>query len=344
MWTPIGVAETNGWFSDHAQALFGSGCISVEGRGVMDTPGYFMAQDGREPAGHRCLTYSTEGDNRLSVRAEWSSLLFVILVTAISGGVAFGVSTVLPKTYRSETLLIVGGVLSAPGPSYDDLLISQSLSTVYAQLATTRPILEGAIDRLDLDVRALDLISRVEAEAGPGSFVALAVEDDNAERAAAFANSIAQELIAASPELTERQESAEALIASDLRTTDDQIAFVESEIDALTAIPDRDSGDQARLERMQDRLASLLAARATLLGLSGPSTANVLTVAEEAEPADSPVAPRPLLNAAAGAMAGFAIAIGIAYLVRNRHRAPPLRSTRVCHRVGRDAGDSRPLR
>jgi succinoglycan biosynthesis transport protein ExoP len=261
----------------------------------------------------------------LSVRTVLRWLLVVILLTAIGGGVAYAVSTVLPRTYRSETLLIVGGVLSAPGPSYDDLQISQNLSTVYAKLATTRPILERAIDRLDLDMTALDLVSRVEAEAGPGSLVALAVEDSDAERAAALANSIAQELIAASPELTERQERAESLIASDLRTTDDQIAFVESEIDALTAIPDRDSGDQARLERMQDRLASLLAARATLLGLSGPSTANVLTVADEAEPADSPVAPRPLLNAAAGGVAGFAIAIGIAYLVRNRHPAtsPP---------------------
>ena len=128
---------------------------------------------------------AAEGGNRLSVRTVWRSLVVVILLTAIGGGVAYAVSTVLPRTYRSETLLIVGELLSAPDPSYDDLLISQNLSTVYAQLATTRPILERAIDRLDLDVTALDLISRVEAEAGPGSFVALAVEDDNAERAAA---------------------------------------------------------------------------------------------------------------------------------------------------------------
>lgn len=259
----------------------------------------------------------------MSIRSVWRSLLVVILVTAISGAVAFVVSTMLPRTYRSETLLIVGELLSAPGPSYDDLLIAQNLSDSYAQLATTRPIVQGAIDRLDLDVTALDLISRVQAEAAPGPFIALAVEDESAERAAAIANSIALELIAASPELTERQEGAEALIASDLRTTEDQIAFVESGLDALTAIPDPDTAERARLERMQDRLTSLLAARATLLGLSGPSTANVLTVADEAVPADSPVAPRPLLNAAAGAAAGFATAIGIAYLIRERHRAPP---------------------
>jgi capsular polysaccharide biosynthesis protein len=258
----------------------------------------------------------------LSVRMVWGSLVVVILLTAIGGGVAYAVSTVLPRTYRSETLLIVGELLSAPDPSYDDLLISQSLSTLYAQLATTRPIVQGAIDRLDLDVTAVDLIGRVQAEASPGPFVAVAVEDDSAERAAAIANSIAEELMAASPELTERQEGAEALIASDLRTTEAQIAFVESELDALTAIPDPDTGEQARLERMQDRLTSLLGARATLLGFTGPSTANVLTVAEEAVPANSPVA-RPLLNAAAGAAAGFAIAIGIVYLLRERNRAPP---------------------
>jgi len=256
----------------------------------------------------------------------WRWLPVVTLMTAISGGVAFGVSTVLPKTYRSETLLIVGGLLSGPGPSYNDLLTSQSLSTLYAQLATTRPIMQGAIDRLDLDVTALELTSRVSAEATQGPFVGLAVEDESAERAAAIANSLAQELIAASPTLTARQEGAEDLIASDLQATEDQIAFVDGEIDALTASSDRDAADQARLERMQDRLASLLAGRATLLSLSGPSTANILTVAEEAVPAPSPVAPRPLLNTAAGAAAGFAMSTGIAYLFRERRPDQSLRS------------------
>ena len=260
----------------------------------------------------------------MRIRRWRQSLWLVILVTALGGVVAFGVSTLLPKTYRSETLLIVGGVLSAPGPSYDDLLISQSLSNLYAQLAMTRPIVQGAIDSLGLDLTASDVIGRVHAEATPGPFVAIAVEDGDAEQAAALANAIAQELITASPELTERQEEAESLIASDLQRVENQIAFIEREIDNLTAIPNRDPDEQERLERMQDRLSSLLAARATLLGLSGPSAANALTVAEEAVPADSQVAPRPLLNAAAGAAAGLAIAIGALYVVSRTSTKPIL--------------------
>jgi len=255
----------------------------------------------------------------MSFHAARRLLPGIVLMTALSGSVAFGVSTLLPKTYRSEVLLTVGRLLSAPGPAYDDLLISQSLSTMYAELATTRPIVQGAINRLDLDMTPLELAERVEVETTDGSFIKLAVEDNDGERAAAIANALAQELTEASPALSERQETAEDLIAADLRTTGEQIDTVEAEIAALEGDPERDAAGQARLERLQDRLTSLRAGRATLLGLSGPSTANVVTVVEPAVPAQTPEAPRPLLNSAVGAAAGLALSIGIVYLARERH-------------------------
>ena len=257
----------------------------------------------------------------MSLRARWRLLPVIVLIGALGGGIAFGLSSALPKAYRSETVLVVGGLLS-PGPSYEDLLISQNLSGMYAQLATTRPIVEGAIDRASLDLTALDLIGRIEAEPTQGPFITLAVTDDSAGRAAVIANALAQELLTASPALTERQERAEEIIAADLRTIGVQIVEAEREIDELTAISDRDAGEQARLDRMRDRLSTLVAGRATLLSLSGPSTANVLTVVEEAVPAQIATAPTPTFSAALGVVAGLAISIAVIYLTRVRQPEP----------------------
>ena len=63
----------------------------------------------------------------------------------LAAGVAFVVSSQLPKTYEAKATLIVGQSLSAVNPDYTQILVSQRLSTTYATVATTRPILEAVI-------------------------------------------------------------------------------------------------------------------------------------------------------------------------------------------------------
>jgi capsular polysaccharide biosynthesis protein len=236
-------------------------------------------------------------------------------MTAIGGATAFGVSTLLPKTYRSEAILTVGLLLSAPGPEYEDLLISESLSTKYAELATTRPIVLAAIERLGADVTPEQLAGSIEAGTSAGSFVQIAVEFDDAAFAADMANALAEELIAASPPLSERQQRAEEIIAEDLAEITGQIETVEAEIAELEA-EERDADEQARLDQLRERRTALVLGRATLLGQTGPSTANVVTLVEPAVPAEDAQAPRPFLNSAVGALAGFVTAIGIVYVSR----------------------------
>lgn len=260
----------------------------------------------------------------MQLRDAWRSVPTIVLMTSVSGGVAFGVSTVLPKTYRAEAQLAVGRLLLAPGPSYDDLLISESLSITYAELATTRPIVAAAIERLNLDLTPEGVSDRIEAQATAGSFIELAVEDQDPARAAALANALAQELVEASPRLTDRQLRAEDLIAADLATTSQQIDDATDEIAVLEADPARDAAAQARLDRLKDRVVSLQAARATLLSISGPSSANVVTLVEEAVAITAPVSPRPSLNAVVGAVAGLALAVAGVYL-RTRTYEPARR-------------------
>ena len=257
----------------------------------------------------------------MDLRDFWRSLPTIVLMTAVSGGVALGVSTLLPKAYRAEAQLTVGQLLLAPGPSYDDLLIAESLAITYAELATTRPIVDAAVAQLGWDVDPAEVSDRIEAQATTGSLIELSVEDPDGTRAAALANAVAQELVEAAPQLSDRQLRAEEFIAADLRATSEQIDALTEEIATLEAAAVRGAAAQARLDQLKDRLVSLQSSRATLLSTSGPSTANVVTVVEAAVAPDAPVSPKPLLNAAIGAGAGLVLAIGASYFIRPRPRS-----------------------
>ena len=74
---------------------------------------------------------------RLSIVRAWIPLLIVCVVLA--GIAAFLVSSALPKAYEAKATLIVGQSLSTVNPDYNQLLVSQRLSTTYASIATKRP-------------------------------------------------------------------------------------------------------------------------------------------------------------------------------------------------------------
>ena len=92
---------------------------------------------------------------QIAIIRAWFPLLVVSV--QLAGGAARVVSSVLPKAYRAQATLIVGQSLSVASPDYNQILVSQRLSTTYASVATRRPALESVIRQLGLDVTADDL-------------------------------------------------------------------------------------------------------------------------------------------------------------------------------------------
>ena len=159
---------------------------------------------------------------QIAIIRAWFPLLVVSVVLA--AGAAFVVSSLLPKVYEAKATLIVGQSLSAVNPDYNQLLVSQRLSTTYAAVATTRPILETVIKQLGLGVTSDELLKRVRADAPLDStLLTIAAQDADPARAAAIANALAEQLIAASPAIQGRQAEFQASIDADLKATQDQI-------------------------------------------------------------------------------------------------------------------------
>ena len=102
-----------------------------------------------------------------------ASFPFLVACVVIAGAAAFLFSNTLPKVYEANSTLIVGQSLSAVSPDYNQLLVSQRLSTTYASVATTRPNLEAVITKLGLDETVDDVARSVRADTSLEALISL---------------------------------------------------------------------------------------------------------------------------------------------------------------------------
>ncbi len=254
-------------------------------------------------------------DPRWLVRTALKWLPWLLATVVLAGGAAYLVSNLQPRVYEAEATLIVGTSLSG-NPGYNELLVSEQLTSTYASVATTRPILAGVIETLRLTETPEELQLRVDADAAEdGTLMTVTASDGDAARAAALVNALVDELIATSPAgespLTDVPQSVDAQLAA-MRT---EIEETQAGIAPLATAADRTAAQEAELQRLQDRLIMLRDTYATLIPFSTSNASNLLTVVQPAVAPGSPASPRPLLNAMLAAMAGFLVVAAIAFTV-----------------------------
>ena len=249
----------------------------------------------------------------ITVFRAWLPLMAA--VTVLAGATAFVVSSLQQKTYEAKAILIVGQSLSAANPDYNQLLVAEGLSTTYAAIAETRPILEKAITELGLDDSPKELSDRVQVDVPRGStLMTITVRHPSPQLAAAIANELGDQLIAASPAIRGRDTRLQESIDRDLAAIEDQIQTAQSRVQELTDLETRTAAESAELRDLEAQLITLRSTFATLLPQSSASASNVLTVVEPAVPPTVPVAPLPLLNTLLAATLGLLAVAGIAFV------------------------------
>ncbi len=250
----------------------------------------------------------------LTVLRRWMWLLIASLLLA--AGTSFLVSSALTKMYESTVTLIVGQSLQTANPDLNQLLASQRLSQTYADLVTTGPLLGRVIDREGLDATPEELRKLVKADAPRDStLVTITVTDPDPVRVASIANTIADELIAASPAIAGRNTAVQQFVDKDLVAAQAQIEETQAEVQRLVGLTARTPEQETQLGALQARLVSLRQTYVTLLGFSSNSGSNLLTVVDPAVAPLQPASPRVLLNTLLAALVGLMLAIGIAFLV-----------------------------
>lgn len=228
---------------------------------------------------------------------------------------ALAASLAMPKTYTSRATLIVGQSLTSANPDIGQITASQRLSDTYAQVVTTRPILQSVIDDLKLQMGPDELRAHVAASVPQDStLLSITVELGDPATAAAVANDLAAQLIATSPGLQGRQAEIQHFVTSDLLALQTQIQGNEDELNRLLAITVRTPAEDQQLQVVEARLVSLRASYAALLSYTSGSSANQLSVVEPAIPGSAPSSPRVLLNLVLALVLGTILSIGLAFL------------------------------
>ncbi len=247
------------------------------------------------------------------LRARLPLILAVIVIVT---GASFGYSSLQPKVYQAEATLVVGQSLSSVNPDYTALLASQSLSTTYATVATTRPLLQNVIESLGLPGTTDDLARRVSASAAIGSTIlSITAQDGDPAQAAAIANALANQLIAASPAVQGRQTGVQKFVDADLQATQAQIEAAQAEANTLGDLTTRTAAQAATLATLQAELTSLQSSYATLLGFSSSGSANLLSIIQPAAAPAAPISPRPLLNALLASVLGLLLVAAVVFLL-----------------------------
>jgi len=218
----------------------------------------------------------------LILRRWWPLLLAGSVVAAAMG---YLYASHAPKTYRAEVRLLVGPI----NTDYGTLRASGELGRTYADLATSRPVLQSAIDRTRTPTTTADLAPAVSATSNQITrVVRIGVEYGDPKVAAQLANALAARI----------QEMA--------------VKTPRQQTEAITELM-----GQEEIERLTPLEREGVSAAA--LRVLGTSLAGRVEVVDPAEPTPVPVAPRtPLLTLLAG-LAGLLI-VGVVAIVRESSR------------------------
>jgi len=249
----------------------------------------------------------------IALARTWLPLALVS--TALAGVGGYVVSNLEQPVYEARAQLIVGQALSASNPDYSQLLVAQNLSATYAVVAKTGPVLEAVGSRLDPPLSPGALAGRVRVDAPRDStFLYISARDTDPARAASIANALAAELIAAAPTIQGREATFQQSIDRDLAATQVLIGRTQERADALIQLANPTLQQEAELQALEGRLASLRSTYTTLLSFSSGSATNLLTMLDPAATPTSPVSPRILFNTLLAAALGMLVVFGVAFL------------------------------
>lgn len=261
---------------------------------------------------------------------RWWWLLPVLPVLGAVAGFALA-SIQAPRFDATATVLVTPA--REPGVlAFEDLQSGSLLAQTYAHLATSDPVLDGASEALGEPTAATELRKRVSARiVRELPLIEIVASAGQPDRAAALANAVAGSLTERiQADAAARVEPGEAAVTEEIATvqaTIDQTAAQIQPLDPNTpgGLADRDEL-RRQLEQLQSSLEPLETTAAAMEIRRVASEGEAMVWAEAAPPVER-AAPRPLLLAVLGGLAGAMVggaAIVLRALVGQPARRPPV--------------------
>jgi succinoglycan biosynthesis transport protein ExoP len=250
------------------------------------------------------------------VTRRWWLLVAGTVLAVVASYVALRFLAPWPL-YQATSTVLIGG---SSDLDWSSLQLGRDLAPTYVEWTKRRPVLQGAINALDLDMSFEELQGQIDVRAiRDTQLMEIAVTAEDPEKAAAIANEVAWQLTLQPlpiggdndptgsslqgnvEQLKRRIESAEA----ELVELGNRLAVAQSEED-VAALTARIAAVQGNLDVWRNSFSELGAVYSDYLG-------NFIAVAEEAVPPSQPL--KPLINVAVAGITGLVLAIGLAFLL-----------------------------
>lgn len=252
----------------------------------------------------------------LNMIRRW--LWVVLLATLIAGGTTYWISLQQPVFYEAQARLIVGPGIDSLNPELNDLRTGGQLLQTYAELATSRPVLQHVVDRLGLNVTTVVLEHGITVRADQETqFLSVKVQDGNPTQAATIANAIADRLVELSPsspggsaaQLQERMSDQARRIEDNIASIEGKIVQLEYEFDSTNDITQkRIISDELSQQRI--RLVDAHATLALLYDSLQKASTNKVRLVEPAIEGEE-VSSQTNLKVIIGALAGLILSISV---------------------------------
>ncbi len=264
----------------------------------------------------------------MELRQYWDLLkkwLWLIVLTAVvAGAAAFFFSSRQTPIYRASTRLMVSQTGNNTAYSnYADILAAERLSNTYAQMLTSRRLIQAAITKTGLEgvVYPSDLAGAISVQpVRDTQLIDLSVEYPDPVIAAKLANALPEVFVEFNnQQQTARYQELKTSLQQQLNDLSDEIQATDAELQDLADATDAES--KARTAVLEDRLAQYrntfgnVLAQLENIRLAEANALDTIVVVEEAVPPQHPVRPRVLMNTLLAAIVGGMIGLGAAFLI-----------------------------
>ena len=269
----------------------------------------------------------------------WRRKWLILLLTLLTGTVGYVASRLSTPVYEASTVLFVNEATDPRSYDFGPIPASERLARTYAEMMTTRPMLDETLARLEPGIAQEDANRSVSAQlVADTQLIELKIQASDPAVAAELANTLVEVFAEQFDALqASRFAASKASLSAQLEKLAEQIGSTEVQVEALSSIQaatvQANSADisglgttQAndRSSELDRRLAELTQYRVSYTNLllsfedlriaEAQSTSNIVQV-EPAEPPGVPIRPRTMLNTLLAVAVGGAIALGAAVVI-----------------------------
>jgi succinoglycan biosynthesis transport protein ExoP len=252
----------------------------------------------------------------------WKWLWLIVLGVVLATGASWYASRDLPPVYQTTTTLMVGPGLQNPNPDSLSFYMSQQLAQTYSQLIRREPVLRKSAEALGWnpdDWRRLQGMIATNVVAGT-QLLEIRVSDNDPERAAVVANTVAQQL-QSQIEAAQTEGKDQAFIFQQVEDLQAKIEGAQAEVEKLEAslsqsFSAREIQDtRSQINALQQQINTWQANYASYQTLLGRGAVNAVSIIEAAVVPTTPVGPNKMMSVVLAAVIGLGLTVGVAFLI-----------------------------